>query len=342
MEQNNYENNFGTNTNPAENTNPADMSASDNYTPNYDFDNDNYDFDDDDNETAKVSKKTLLGYRIVVIILAIILAGVSGLYFSLNRTQQQEFEEKRALLEDERNELQDDLTAMISEYDTLRYQNDTIAAKLDEAVKTIEQLKNERRLNYNKLRAYQKEVGTLRAVMKNYLRQIDSLNSINKKLSGENVSLRKEISTANLRADVAEERASELQNRVQQGSVLRARDIHMTALNSRDKEITRIKNAATLRVDFTIGSNELAAAGNRPVYLCITSPDGYMLATEAMPTFTYQGSKKGYSASREVDYQNEDLDVSIFYKGSGFTPGVYKIEIYMSDNLIGSSQVDMR
>ena len=182
----------------------------------------------------------------------------------------------------------------------------------------------------------------MRAVMKNYLRQIDSLNTLNKKVIGENVSLRKEISTANLRANVAEERASELQNKVAQGSVLRARDISLVALNVNDKEITRVKNATTLRVDFTVSANELAPAGNRPIYLCITSPDGYLLSTDAMPTFTYQGTKKGYSASREVDYQNEDLDVSIFYKGSGFIPGTYKIALYMNGNLIGSSEVAVR
>ena len=178
--------------------------------------------------------------------------------------------------------------------------------------------------------------------MKNYLRQIDSLNTVNKKVIGENVSLRKEISTEKLRADVAEERASELQNKVAQGSVLRARDITLVALNASDKIISRVKNAATLRVDFTVGANELAKAGNRQIYLCITSPDGYLLSTDAMPTFSYQGTNKGYSASREVDYQNEDVDVSIYYKGSGFIPGTYKVAIYMDGNLIGSSEIAVR
>jgi regulator of replication initiation timing len=206
----------------------------------------------------------------------------------------------------------------------------------------VEQLKYERRLNYNKIREYQKEVGTLRAVMKSYLRQIDSLNTINKKVIGENVSLRKEISTEKLRAAVAEEKASELQNKVAQGSVLRARDITLVPLTANDKVTSRVKNAATLRVDFTVGANELAKAGYRQIYLCITSPDGYLLSTDAMPTFNYQGTKKGYSASREVDYQNEDVDVSIFYKGSGFIPGTYKVALYMDGNLIGSSEVAVR
>ncbi len=294
-----------------------------------------YDYEREENEAVK---KSLRGYRVVIILLAIILAGLSVLYFNLNRQQQQDY----ALLQADRDTIQSNLTSLISEYDNLKYQNDTIAAQLAKATEMVEQLKRERRFNYNKLKAYQKEVGTLRAVMKNYLRQIDSLNTVNKKVIGENVSLRKEISTANLRADVAEERASELQNKVAQGSVLRARDITLVALNANNKIISRVKNAATLRVDFTVGANELAKAGYRPIYLCITSPDGYLLSTDAMPTFSYQGTKKGYSASREVDYQNEDLDVSIFYKGSGFIPGTYKIGLYMDGNLIGSSEVAVR
>ena len=294
-----------------------------------------YDYEREENEAVK---KSLRGYRVVIILLAIILAGLSALYFNLNRQQQQDYE----LLKADRDTIQNNLTSLISEYDDLKYQNDTIAAQLEKAKAMVEQLKYERRLNYNKIKAYQKEVGTLRAVMKNYLRQIDSLNSLNKKLIDENVTYRKEISTANLRADVAEERASELQNKVKQGSVLRARDINMVALNSNNKEITRVKNAAALRVDFTVAANELAIPGNRPIYLCITSPDGYLLSTDAMPTFVYQGVKKGYSASREVDYQNEDVDVSIYYKGSGFIPGTYKVELYMNDNLIGSAEIAVR
>jgi hypothetical protein len=178
--------------------------------------------------------------------------------------------------------------------------------------------------------------------MKNYLRQIDSLNTVNKQVIGENLNLRKEVSTANLRADVAEERASELQNKVQQGSVLNARGINIVALNSNNKVLSRVKNASTLRVDFTISANKLATTGNRVIYLRLTSPDGYLLSTEAMPTFLYNGEKLGYSASREIDYQNEDVDVSIFYKGSGFIPGTYKIELYTGGNLIGSSEIAVR
>ena len=303
----------------------------------YDYEDDRYDDYDTPDVDAAV-KKSIRGYRVVILLLAVILAGISALYFNINRQQQRDFE----LLKVDRDSIQSDLTHLINEYDSLKFTNDTIAAKLVEANEMMEQLKRERRWNYAKIKEYEKEVGTLRSVMRDYLKQIDSLNSLNKKLVAENVSYRKEISTANLRADVAEEKASELANKVRQGAVLRARSIGMVALNSRENEVSRVKNAAILRVDFAITPNELAAPGNRKVYLCIKSPDGYLLTSESMPTFEYQGLNMGYSAVREVDYQNEDVEVSIYYHGSGFTEGQYSIELYTDGNLIGSGSVSMR
>ena len=304
---------------------------------NYDYDDDRYDdYDVEDGDAA--AKKSIRGYRVVIILLAVILAGISALYFNINRQQQRDYE----LLKVDRDSIQSNLSHLITEYDSLKFTNDTIAARLVEANQMMEQLKRERRWNYAKIKEYEKEVGTLRSVMRNYLKQIDSLNNLNKKLVAENVSYRKEISSANLRADVAEEKASELENKVRQGAVLRARDITMVALNERDNEVTRVKKAVALRVDFAISSNELASPGNRAVYACIKSPDGYLLTSESMPTFEYQGMATGYSAKRDVDYQNEDIDVSIYFRGSGFTEGAYKIEIYTDGNHIGSGSVSFR
>lgn len=293
--------------------------------------------DDQDYYEADV-RKSVRGYKIVICILAVILAALSILYYNINRQQQRDYE----LMKIDRDSLQSDLTNLIEEYDGLKYQNDTIAANLERAHEMIEQLKRERRFNYNKLREYEKEVGTLRTIMKTYLRQIDSLNHLNKKLIDENVGYRKEISSANLRAEMAEEKATELNNKVQQGAIVRSRDIALVPLNKNGKAVTRVRMATTLRVDFTLAANELATPGNRDIYVRITSPDGYLLSTEQTPSFEYEGGKLNYSVSREVDYQNEDLDVSVFYNGSGFTAGTYLVQIYGSGYLIGTTEVPLR
>ena len=141
---------------------------------------------------------------------------------------------------------------------------------------------------------------------------------------------------------MAEEKAAELDNKVKVGSVLRARDIRLSALNDRSKPVSRVKNAARLRVDFALAANELATPGNKAVYVHITSPDGYVLTTEAMPTFEFEGERLSYSAMREVDYQNQDLEVGIYYNSTGFAAGTYQIQLYCEGRLIGQTQVVMK
>ena len=299
-------------------------------------------FEDDDYGRQPEAEKSIRGYRIVIIILSVILVALSILYFSIHRQQMLDNE----LLQADRDSIQNDLGRLMADYDNLRVSNDSISASLsverERADSLMTRLKKERSWNLAKIKQYEREVGTLRTAMKDYIRQIDSLNTLNQKLISENVSYRKEISSANLRAEMAEEKAAELDNKVKVGSVLRARDIRLEALNDRGKAVSRIKNAERLRVDFVLSANELAMPGNKAIYLRIISPDGYVLTTEAMPSFEYEGERLTYSAMREVDYQNQDLEVGIYFTSSGFAGGTYRMELYTEGRLIGQAQVAMR
>ncbi len=299
-------------------------------------------FEEDDYLQQPQQDKAIRGYRIVIIILSVILVALSALYFSIHRQQMID----NSLLQGERDSIQNDLGKLMNDYDNLRVSNDTISANLsierNRADSLMSRLKKERSWSYAKIKQYEKEVGTLRSVMRSYIKQIDSLNTLNKKLISENVSYRKEISSAKLRADMAEEKAQELDNKVRVGSVIRARDIVMTTLNHNSKPVSRIKSASRLRVDFTLSANELAAPGEKAIYMRITSPDGYVLTTESMPTFEFEGENISYSAMREVDYQNKDLDVAIYFNSTGFTAGTYLIELYCEGKLIGSTKTAKR
>mgnify|MGYP001094434137 FL=1 len=234
----------------------------------------------------------------------------------------------------------------MQDFDDLQLSNDTLSLQMgierQRADSLMQRLKQERSWSLAKIKQYEKEVGTLRTIMRGYLHQIDSLNTLNKKLIDENVSYRKEITTAQMRAEMAEEKAQELNNKVRQGSVINARGIRMVALNARSKEVSRIKNAERLRVDFTLTANALATPGEKTIYVRILSPDGYVLSSESVPTFEFEGERLSYSASRDVDYQNEDLNIGIFYTGSGVTAGTYQVQIYCDGFLIGSTELPMR
>ena len=206
----------------------------------------------------------------------------------------------------------------------------------------LQTLQKERRLSYAKIREYEKKMTYMREVMTGYIRQIDSLNTINKKLVSENSSIRKKILDYRLRAESAEEKSQELSTKVRQGSVIRARDIRLVALSKSDREVSRANRAERLRVDLVLVGNELSTPGERNVYTQIIGPDGYPLVNGSNALFDFEGSSITYSAMRSVDYQNNDLNVSLFYNGPGITSGKYQVKIYTDGHMIGSSEISLR
>ena len=296
-------------------------------------------------EELERNVRSIKGLKTMLIVAVILL--IPAAYFSITymvdygriKDDYAIVESARKLFEEQNTLLQRDAESLVTELEELKDRNDTMMVKYQEAVVMLEQLQKEKTYNYNELARYKREVETLRGVMKGYLRQIDSLNKINNNLQAENVAYKKEISSAQQRADVAEERADELGAKVRIGSVIRASGIRMFALNDKSKEVRKIKNATRLRVDFELTANELAEPGEKSIYIRITPPDGYVLAQENL-YFTFEGDELDASAVRKVDYQNESVPVSIFYDNDKIVleKGTYRVDIYVDGRLSGSSE----
>lgn len=305
--------------------------------------NDNV-IDDYEAEIAR-HKRTSNGFMLCAIIAIVLL--IPAAYFSITLGIQKKtiednleiVESARRIFEDENSMLQRNAEDLVTELEGLKDQNDTMMLKYQEAVVMLEQLQREKTYNYEQLAKYKKEVATLRNVMKGYLRQIDSLNTINSNLQAQNIQYKKEINTAQLRADVAEEKADELNTKVRIGSVIQASGIRMTALNAKSNEVKRMRLAKRLKVDFDLTANELAEPGEKSVYLRILGPDGYLLAPSEVILFSFEGDEMRASAVRKVDYENESVPVSIFYDGETFTNGTYTVEIYVDGRLSGSKEI---
>lgn len=291
------------------------------------------------------SNRSLKGYKMIALMLFVLLipAAYFGVTYGLKyKTIEGDYaivESARQLFEEQNSMLQRDAESLVTELESLKDQNDTMMVKYQEAVVMLEQLQKEKTYNYNQLAKYKREVETLRGVMKGYLKQIDSLNTINSSLQAQNVAYKKEISTAQLRADVAEEKADELNTKVRIGAVIRASGIRMVALSDKSKEVRRIKMAKRLRVDFELTANELAEPGEKSIYICITPPDGYVLSSNEVIAFNFEGSEMMASAMRKVDYENQSVPVSIFYDGAAFEKGTYKVDIYIDGRHSGSQEV---
>lgn len=288
------------------------------------------------------SNSALKGYKVAIIIMTVLLLALSFQYFR----QVNMLRESEEMLSVERDTLQSRLGTIMGEFEDIQTENDTINHMLgiekQRADSLMDRLRNERSWSYAKIKKYEQELGTLRTVMKGYVHQIDSLNQMNQHLVAENRRVTRELSGAQMRAESAEEQNQEFKSKLKKGAVIRARDITLKALRSNDKETTRVRNASRLRTDLVLSANELAIPGVRVVYIRIIGPEGYVLAGQGGSLFEYEGDKISFSASREVDYQGEDLNVSLYYNGGGITAGKYQLEVYLDGYVVGTNEIILK
>lgn len=301
---------------------------------------DEYDDYSSEGNVAGGAAKTLKGYKVVIALMAVILVAVSGLYFFQSYRQRQDFSV-------ERDTLTNRLMAVRADWENVRTTNDSlnvsIVVERGRTDSVLDALARERNMTRATIRKYEKELGTMRSVMAGYINTIDSLGKLNRRLIDENVGMRREITSERLRADMAQERADEADVKIRQGSRVIARGIRLVLLNSADREVTRAARAARIRVDCTLSANNLTNPGVRRVYVRMTGPEGYVLANPSAATFDFEGDPIVYSAVRDdVDYQSDDLEVSIYYRGEGIAAGNYLVEIYMDGLLIGSTETLLR
>lgn len=303
------------------------------------YNENDYDYNDYPRQESDSSTK---GLKIAIIILLIILAAVTYLFW---RQVQAEKAQNAELLID-KDTLTNRLTLLMTEMGDLKVDNDAVNEALmnqrHTADSLLDRLKKERSWNYSKIKKYEKELGTLRTAMQGFVRQIDSLNRLNKLLAKENVQMKHEMTSYRLRAEQAEEMNQELNNKVKRGAQLRAREVALFSYR-KNKVNNKAKQVDKLVTEFILAANELAIPGERTVYIRIIMPDAEILGSRDGGHFTFAGESIPYSAKRAVDYQGDDLPMSIYYEDvSGLYPGKYEVMIFVDGQMIGKSDLVLK
>ena len=134
----------------------------------------------------------------VLVAVAVVLAGVLAYIWIQKSALVNELNEEKAELTQQMLSLQSDYAELSSDYDTINSQLDS---SREEVNQLIERLKKTEATNRRKIRQYEKELGTLRSIMKNYIVQIDSLNTLNKKLTADAAAARRDAAESKKRSE---------------------------------------------------------------------------------------------------------------------------------------------
>ena len=277
-------------------------------------------------------KSNPVGMIVTSIILGVALVFLIYLYFD----KKNKMIEMETVLTQEKDSLANELRHMVVAYDTLKTTNDTLNAGLQKQKDKIVQLLSINASNVQLVRKYKNEITTMREIMKSYIVQIDSLNTRNKMLTSENTEIKQQITEVRNTNTELSKVKEELSTKVEVASIIQAKNITAVSLNKKRKETTRIGNLDKLRMCFTLRENPLAKPGQKDVFMRVIRPDSLVVTTSPDNLFEFKGNKIIYSATRQVDYMNQDIEVCIFLDNKGdFIIGNYSVELYLDDNIIG-------
>lgn len=236
--------------------------------------------------------------------------------------------------------LQNDYASLSSDYDTINSQLDS---SREEVSQLIQRIKKTEATNRSKIRQYEKELGTLRSIMRNYIVQIDSLNTLNKKLTADAAAARREAAESRKHSEKLSKEIKDLTGQVAVGSVIKARGLKLEAFNSSDKKTDRSSRVKRMIATLSLVENDLAPKGPIRVYIRVKGPDGVLLTNSTQRTFEVDGEPMICSASREVDYQGKEVELGIYLNEiESFVKGIYTVEAYTSQTKLGEAELMLR
>ena len=288
--------------------------------------------------------KSNKGVLILLVIIVLVLGASVGIMLSKLNDQKKQSAEVQEILESQKQTLEEDLTDLQDQFGALQTNNDSLKTMANEQQEKITKLLAIQADNAYKIKMYQKELGTLREVLKSYIIQVDSLNQRNLTLTAEKTELTRNLAQERAQRERLSSDKDKLTTTVQKAQILSVGGVSVEGLNNRSKESFRVRNIEKLKTCFTVRENQVAAPGEKVFYLVIIKPDKKVLANKANDTFPVQdGGDLVYTAKRTIEYENKDIEACIFADNNGqLTAGSYEAKIYCDGYLLGTNTFELK
>lgn len=282
---------------------------------------------------------------IIIAVLVVVIAVVGFLAFNESRKNK----EMSELFAVEKQEMENEYSTFATQYDELqvRINNDSLKEKLEsEKLKTqrlLEELRQVKTTNAAEIMRLKKELRTVRAVLRSYVMQIDSLNKINEALTKENVEVKNKYSQATARISNLSAEKKSLNEKVTLAAQLDATNISVLPTNKRGKKAKKVKDVKKLAISFTIVKNITATTGNKTIYVRIAKPDNEILTKSSANTFAYEDRNIGYSIKKYIEYTGEEQQVTVYWDVEEFLPaGTYHVYLFADGNMIGQNAFSLQ
>lgn len=284
-----------------------------------------------------MNKKILIPLLIVIVLL---IGGAAYLYISLDK-QKQKNKEMEQLAALDKKEMENEYQQFANQYSEMKTQinNDSIVAQLtqeqEKTQRLLAELRQTKSSDAREIARLKKELATVRAVLRSYVLEIDSLNRLNQNLTAENTRIKGQYAEANKQIEGLNTEKATLSEKVAIAAQLDATSINMTALNKKGKSTNKLKKAKSFQVNFSLARNVTAASGMKTIYVRVTTPTGALLGNAG--SFSYENRTLQCSMKRSIEYTGKETPVSLFCEiDQALQGGTFSVSIFADGNMIGS------
>ena len=301
-------------------------------------------------EKEKKTKQPIWLYAILgllAIALVVLLVHISSLkndkeaLEAEKELQRQDFQAEVDSLMKAHNELKEnygELSQQLAEKDSI------ILADAEEIKKLLDS-----QWDYNQVK---KKLNNLQAISQKYVRQVDSLSTVNRELVAENERIREEFQAERRENSNLTRQKEELTNKVNQAATMKLYNYSAQAVRFKggDKETStdRANRAERIRIDFTVAANDLIQPGTKIFYVRIANPNRAILTKGSGDEYSFKSNDETLQFTElvRVNYDGNETAVRAYYiKPSEYEmmPGTYFIDVYeQGGKLIGQTSLVLK
>ena len=203
--------------------------------------------------------------------------------------------------------------------------------------------------DYNRIK---KKLANLQDISQRYVRQMDSLYTVNRELVAENERIREEFQAERRQNTNLTRQKEELTNKVNQAATMKISNYNAKAVRSKgsgkESDTDRASRAERIRIDFTVAANDLIEPGTKLFYVRIADPKRAIISKGTGDEYSFKsnGEILQFTEKVRVNYDGTETAVRAYYvKPDAYElmPGTYFVDVYeQGGKLIGQTTVDLK
>ncbi len=265
-----------------------------------------------------------------------------------NQIEQQLLDMAQADLEREYQDLNDEFAQFensrkfITDDSVKRELNDKYEAARIQVEKLQQELSKQKNKSAAEIAKLRSEIDTLRALLRHYVEEIDSLNKENQQLRDENQQVKNENRRLSNQVSETTRKNEALSERMTLAERLNVTGLNLSALNKKGKKEKKITKAVQLMASFTIPQNNSTPVGEKTIYMRIISPSGQLLGGAG--TFDFEGGNVEYTARKIIEYAGEEIGgITIFWDvNAPLIAGDYTVELFADNFRLTSKHFNLK